>query len=66
MSSVRKYVLIHCPTGEPNGPFEVKDVEGTAIGTFPTLSEAKSRAAVEARRHADADVILSPLVQGHM
>lgn len=65
MAEVRKYVLIHCPTSDPNGPYEVKGVDGTSIGTYDTLDDAVRVAEREAEK-AGAKVIRSPLVQGHM
>ena len=65
MAEARKYVVIHCPTGDPSGPYEVKGVDGTPIGTFDTRDEAE-QVATKAADETGAKVIRSPLVQGHM
>ena len=63
-SGARRYVLIHCPTGQP-GPYEVQGVDGTPLATFETLVEAEQFATTLAEQQG-ARVLLSPLAQGHM
>jgi hypothetical protein len=58
-------VVIHCPNARPGSPYEVLGVDGKALARFASLAGAEAFAATEAKR-VGAEVIRSPLVQGHM
>jgi hypothetical protein len=66
MAGQNKYVLIHCPSGQPGPPYAVVDIDRREIGRFPTLSEAQTFASEEAKKSGAKGVILSPFAQGHM
>ena len=63
---VRKYITIHCPSGDPGPPYEVLATDGqTPLAKFDTLAEAQAYAADEAKK-TGAEVLLSPLARGSM
>lgn len=61
----RRYVMIHCPTGEPGPPYEVIGNDHVPLARFETLAEAQAFAETEAAKY-EATVILSPLARGYM